>query len=172
MKVKLIIGMLASREKMFYDAEKHLESIFGDIDYSSAVLPFTYTDYYENEMGENLLRKFIAFKRLINPEDIVHAKIETRSIEKLFCCQPGQRRINIDPGYVNGAKLVLATTKDYDHRIYLGDGIYAEVTLHFRGETFTPWEWTYPDYRTREYIDIFNRIRVIYFQDIKEIEGR
>ena len=78
------------------------------------------------------------------------------------------RIINIDPGYLDLSKLILASTKDYKHRIYLTKGIYAEVTLFYQDKTFCPWEWTYPDYKTGEYIEIFNRIRQIYAEQIKE----
>ena len=106
---------------------------------------------------------------MIDAENIIGVKLTVRNVEKQFSDAEGSRRINLDPGYVSGAKLVLSTTKNYDHRIYLKDGIYAEVTLHYRNGTFLPWEWTYPDYRTEEYIKIFNHIRRLYLDQLESI---
>ncbi|MFQ5836184.1 MAG: DUF4416 family protein, partial [bacterium] len=120
-------------------------------------------------MGSNLKRKFISFQALIDPAEIREIKLFTNQFEQDFL-HPGthDRRINLDPGYLNLSKLVLASTKDYQHRIYLGRGIYAEVTLRYKKEKgFKPWEWTYPDYRTREYLEIFNHLREIYQGQLK-----
>ncbi len=163
-RVKLIAGMLFSEDDVFLEAERALSERFGDVDYRSPLMPFEWTDHYTEEMGPGLKRRFISFKGLIYPDELADAKAAAMEAEKRFSSPPGGRRINIDPGYVEGAKLVLATTKNYDHRICLRNGIYAEVTLHYRGRSFIPWEWTYPDYRSREYIDIFNHIRKIYLE--------
>ena len=88
--------------------------------------------------------------------------------EQFFFKDTKNRRINLDPGYVSASKMVLASTKDHAHRIYLGKGIFAEITLRYYQKTFQPWEWTYPDYRTQEYIDLFNQIRKIYMQQLRE----
>jgi len=112
-------------------------------------------------MGKNLSRKFISFKHLIDPERLVSIKLFTNKLEEKFLW-PGssRRKINIDPGYLTLSKLILATTKDFSHRIYLGSGIYAEVTLRYlKNKGFQPWEWTYPDYRSKEYLEIFNQLR-------------
>ena len=160
-KVKLVIGMLAKSQKLFDKAEEFFIKDFGPIDYKSRAISFDYTDYYEKELGSSLKRNFISFKRLISPEKIAKIKLATNSIEEKFSVDK-KRRINIDPGYISDAKLVLATTKDYFHRIYLNHGVYAEVTLKWRKGGFEPFEWTYPDYRSREYIDILNYIRNIH----------
>lgn len=169
MQVKLITGMLSSEDGLFTEAEKILAQHFGEIDFKSQIIPFSYTTYYEKEMGAGLLRKFISFRELIDAGNIVEAKLTVRNIERQFSDVEGSRRVNLDPGYVSGAKLVLSTTKNYDHRIYLRDGIYVEVTLHYRDGTFLPWEWTYPDYRTKEYIKIFNHIRRLYLDQLESI---
>lgn len=161
MPVKLIIGFIFREEKSFHKAKTILEKKFGKIDFQSAVLDFTHTEYYANEFGDNLKRAFVSFQKLILPQSISGIKIFTSRIEgklKKGAC----RSINIDPGYLELPKLILASTKDYCHRIYLRDGIYAEITLFYQGKTFKPWEWTYPDYRSQDYINIFNRIREIY----------
>jgi len=161
--VKLIIGMLAKSQKLFDKAEEFFIKGFGPIDYKSPVISFAYTDYYEKEMGGPLKRKFISFKKLIPPEKIAKIKLLTNSIENKFSVNK-KRQINIDPGYVTDSKLILATTKDYFHRICLNHGIYAEVTLMWRKGGFKPFEWTYPDYRSKEYIDILNYIRNMYMK--------
>lgn len=156
--VKLIIGMLAKNKKLFEKAEEFFIKKFGLIDYQSPVIPFKYTAYYKKEMGSRLKRKFISFETLISQEKIAKIKLLTNSIEKKLSVN-NKRQVNIDPGYISDSKLVLATTKDYFHRIYLDHGIYAEITLKWRKHSFEPFEWTYPDYRSKEYIGILNEIR-------------
>lgn len=164
--VKLIVGMITADPSLFLSAEELLSQKFGNIDFGSNVLNFDYTNYYEKEMGKNLLRKFISFENLIHPDECPKIKHFTNELEKLFLLE-NRRQINLDPGYVTAAKLVLLSTKDYIHRIYLSEGIYAEVTLEMEGNSFKPWKWTYPDYRTEEYINIFNKIRQIYMNQLR-----
>ncbi len=160
-RVKLVIGFIYLDEAFFVKAKEKLIKIFGRVDFESPVLDFNYTDYYEAETGKPLKRKFISFAKLIPIADLYRIKLYTNRLEKRFLSAAG-RRVNIDPGYIDLAKLVLATTKDYAHRIYLGKGIFAEVTLSFKGSTFTPNEWTYPDYRTQAYLEAFNQIRKLF----------
>jgi len=167
--VKLIVGMISAEEVLFEEAERRLSEKFGPVDFRSATSPFCYTDYYEKEMGRNLKRKFISFRRLIDPGHIAKIKLFTNELEKNFLHPHSLNRcINLDPGYVCLSKLVLVTTKNQQHRLYLGDGIYGEVTLRYRrGKGFEPWQWTYPDYRTAEYLEVFNKIRELYREQIK-----
>ena len=166
--VKLIMGMIAAGASIFPSVETSLSQKFGRVDFRSDVMPFDYTDYYTKEMGPNLMRKFISFEGLIQPEEIVEIKIFTNELEKEFLYpETNRRRINFDPGYVSAAKLVLASTKDHIHRIHLRDGIYAEITLRMERKTFRPWSWTYPDYRSAEYISIFNEIRRTYMEQLR-----
>ena len=164
--VKLIIGFIFQKKSVLNKVKGILEKEFGKIDFESQILAFTHTSYYEPEFGKDLKRKFIGFKYLIQPQILPKIKIITNSIEDKLSSR-GLRLINIDPGYLDMAKLVLASTKDYKHRIYLGKGIYAEIALFYQNKSFTPWEWTYPDYRTADYIAIFNHIREIYAKQIK-----
>lgn len=157
-KAKLIIGMFSNDESLFKKAQKELEKKYGKVDFESGLLDFNFTDYYQKELGENLKKKFISFKKMIDYDDLPDIKISTNKIEDKFI-KKGRRKINIDPGYLTLAKLVLATTKDHVHRIYLYKGIYAEVTLHYKNKSFRPWSWTYPDYRSRKYREIFEQIR-------------
>jgi hypothetical protein len=158
-KVKLITGIISADTQLFQAIKKPLEcSLKNRIDFESETLDFHHTEYYDEEMGHGLKRKFLSFKNPVNLEDIFRAKIKTNSLERRYL-KNGNRAINIDPGYVDLSKLVLFSTKDYTHRIYLRQGIYAEVTLFYKDKTFNAWPWTYPDYMTKEYIEIFNRIR-------------
>jgi hypothetical protein len=159
--VKLIIGFIYKDKPSFDKAKAVLIKKFGPIDFESRALSFCHSDYYEKEFGKNLTRSFISFKKLISPEKLPAIKVLTNTIEKKLSVK-GSRFINIDPGYLDLAKLILASTKDFFHRIYLGKGILAETTLVFQNKTFRPLEWTYPDYKSIEYIEIFNYIRHIY----------
>ncbi len=167
-RVKLVIGMLTKNKKLFDLLEEFFVNQFGEVDYRSQLLLFDHTDYYKKEMGHPLKKRFISFRKLIPPEDIAKIKITTNSLEERFTCRKkalSKRRVNIDPGYISDSKLVLATTKDYFHRIYLNKGMYAEVTLAWKSGTFRPFKWTYPDYKTADYISILNGIRERYMKE-------
>ncbi len=171
--VKLFVAMLAQHMDIFALAEAEMSAEYGNIDEVSPLIPFNFTNYYEDEMGPNLLRKFVSFERLINPRELVAAKIFTNDLEERISEQTGSERrcVNLDPGYVSLSKLVLATTKDYSHRIYLGDGIFAEVTLYFANNCFNPWPWTYPDYRTAEYRGFFESLRTQYKEKLRRMDS-
>ena len=165
--VKLIIGFIFKEESAFNKARLILAQKFGKIDFESQTLPFGHTAYYEEEFGKDLKRRFIGFKKLINPCLLPKIKTYTNRSEKKLS-SASSRSINIDPGYLDLAKLVLASTKDYKHRIYLNKGIYSEVTLFYENKSYRPWEWTYPDYKSNECITIFNQIREIYAKQINK----
>jgi hypothetical protein len=169
--VKLFVGMLAPRADLFEIAQTELAKRFGPIDAAGEITPFDFTNYYEAEMGPNLKRKFVGFERLINPKELVSAKLFTIDLEERISERfgAGQRIVNLDPGYVSLAKLVLASTKDYTHRVYLGDGVFGEVTLHFAHGRFNPWPWTYPDYKTDDYLGFFEAIRRQYRDALKKV---
>ena len=118
-------------------------------------------------MGSPLYKFFVSFERLIPREEIARIKLETNELEEEFS-EDGRRRVNIDPGYVAEAQLVLPTTKGYSHRIYLNSGIFAEVTLIYEGKSFRPLEWTYPDYRSQLAIEFFNRVREGYLRKLRK----
>jgi hypothetical protein len=162
--VKLITGIISSSKLVSNQAEKKLTYAFGRIDYKSEIIDFNFTDYYAKEMGVDLKRRFLSFSKHISPEQLPKIKIFTNRLEESFAggTHSFKRSVNIDPGYVTDAKLVLATTKDYSHRIYLSRGIYAETTLFYQKNTFKPYDWTYPDYKTDYYIRVFNEIRNIF----------
>jgi hypothetical protein len=160
---KLVMGLIYRDPLVLEKARKILEKKYGSIDYESPELDFNFTEYYGAEMGRGLKRRFMSFKKTVDPSLLPGIKIFTNSLEQKSL-YPGtnNRMINIDPGLLSMAKFVLATTKDFSHRIYIGEGIYAEVTLQYKAGAYAAWEWTYPDYRTQEYRDILNRIREIY----------
>jgi hypothetical protein len=162
--VKLFFGFIFKDDNIYSQTRLTLEKHFGKIDFESNALPFIYTDYYQKELGRDLKRRFVSVGQLINPADLYKIKIYTNKIEKRLS-KNGCRLINIDPGYLDLAKLALASTKDYCHRIYLNKGIFAEITLVFQGKTFKPLGWAYPDYRSEDYISIFNEMREIYKKD-------
>ena len=157
--VKLICGMLSSEEELFHILTEELEAKFGSIDLKTDIIDFFNTNYYEDEMGSNIKRFFISFTDLIDQTVLVDAKLYTQELESKYSTDNGKRRINLDPGYISEGKLVLGTTKDHQHRLYLGSGIYGEVTLKFKDKTFHSWEWTYPDYKTDVYIEYFIKVR-------------
>lgn len=164
--VKLFIGMLSPDPSLFDTCAEIIRVEYGPIDYQSGILPWNNTDYYHEEMGPGIVRKFIFFERLMDPIKLPEVKIFTNEVEKRFMVQAENtllRTVNIDPGYVTEAKVVLATTKDFSHRIYIGEGIYAEVTLRYStiGRCFTTLEHTYPDYRMDSYRTLFNKARDI-----------
>jgi len=159
--VKLIIGFIYKDEAIFIKARNKLSRKFGRIDFESAEIDFNYTDYYAAEMGAGLKRKFISFHKLIPMQDLYRVKLYTNRLEEKLSISK-LRQLNLDPGYLDSAKLVLASTKDYAHRIFLRKGIFAEITLSFRENSFSGNDWTYPDYRSQEYIAIFNQIRNLY----------
>jgi len=172
--VKLLMPMFSGVPQLFEAAEASLAGHFGPVDYRSPRLPFAHTTYYEREFGSDLERQFLSFERLIDPGRLAEIKLLTNALEEQLgepgCrTSPVRRRINLDPGYIAEAKLVLATTKNYDHRIYIGRGIYAEVTLVYREKDFRPCPWTYPDYRSEEYLEVFRAVRRIYVAQLKEL---
>ena len=156
--VKLFVGLISNDIALINNIERVLVKRFGPVDFESNIFDFNCTAYYNEEFGENLKRKFLSFRKLINIERAAAIKILTNKLEKKFSLD-GKRRINIDPGYLSLSKLVLLTTKDFSHRIYLGRGIYAEATLRYTNKTFQPFEWSYPDYRSDDYVGFFNKVR-------------
>jgi len=169
--VKLFTGVLTGSPETIFEVRNELESLFGRVDEASQLFPFEYTDYYDDGMGERLKKKFFAFQSLVSPEELVEIKLQTNELEKELAGKletEVARPVNIDPGYVGLSKMVLATTKNYSHRIYLQRGIYAEVTLKYENGRYKPLPWTYPDYRSEEYLDFFHVIRERYSKQLKE----
>jgi hypothetical protein len=168
--VKLICGVIASQENVIHDTVERLVQKYGKIDLESPLIPFDFTDYYEKQMGKNLSRKFLSFEGLIQPERLSSIKLETNRMEEQL--QEGfkekHRIINIDPGYLTTASLIMATAKNFAHRVPLKDGIYAHLEFLFGRDEVRLLDWTYPDFENEEYQDFFRKARRIYLSQIKD----
>jgi hypothetical protein len=160
--VKLFCALLVAPTLSLDEIETVLAETYGGIVLRSMPTPFIQTTYYEREMGANLTRLYVAFDPLVSIAALATVKHMTNRLEAGWSTPHGQRRVNIDPGYLDLAKVVLASTKDYSHRLYIGDGIFAEVTLHYRQHAFQSWEWTYPDYRVPATLTFFHQLRELY----------
>lgn len=164
--VKLFVGLLSGDPDLLRRSRQLLSRRWGSVDLESELWPFDQTDYYREEMGPDLRRWFLSFGPLVSPDHLPEIKLETNALEQQIaadCLLPDiARPVNIDPGYLDLTKLVLATTKDRGHRIYLGHGIYAEVTLQYAHSAWQTMPWTYPDYTRAEYHAFFIRMRERY----------
>ena len=161
--VKLIIGILAANHRCLHAATDVVTGKLGRADLVSEVWPFDKTDYYKDETGPCILRQFVSIERLIDPGGLAKIKLKTNKLEQKLAKRLGiplPRPVNLDPGFIEPSKLVLATTKNYSHRIYIGKKMYAEVTLIFDKGRWQPLAHTYPDYREQCYFDFFERVRV------------
>ena len=167
---KLIVGVLGASGTLIAAATAALEERFGPIDARTAPVPWTASTYYAGEMGAQLQRQFVSVARLVAADELVALKHVTNTLEAGWR-RAGGRQVNIDPGYLTATKLVLATTKDAGHRIYLGSGIYAEVTLAFEHGSFRASRHTYPDYAAPETVRFFNQVRTRYLQQLRERTG-
>ena len=160
--VGLFFGLLVREASLLDTVVARLEKDFSPAVVRSAVLPFDQSAYYEPEMGPGLLRQWVAVRDPIRIVELPDFKKYTNKLEKYWADDAGLRRVNADPGYLTDAKVVLATTKDQIHRLYMGSGIYEEVTLHYkRGSGYEPWPWTYPDYRTEAALEFFMKVRTL-----------
>ncbi len=160
--VKLIIGILGADEDCCRTAVVAIMDEFGQADFVSDVWAFEQTDYYKEQTGEHILRQFLSIEKLIDPGKLSKIKHKTNKLEQKLAGKVGSelpRPINLDPGIIEPSKLVLATTKNYSHRIYIGQKMYAEVTLIYDKGHWRPFEYTYPDYRQQCYFDFFGEVR-------------
>lgn len=156
--VTLICGICAQQEDQIKRVLDTICPSLGPVQQSSQPFAFDHTDYYADEMGRSLIKLFVSFKNRIDPVRLPDMKLYTNAIEQRFAAQ-GKRTVNLDPGYIEIPKLVLATTKNFSHRIYIGKGIFGDVQLYWRQGKFIGNPWTYPDYLEPENIDFFTAIR-------------
>lgn len=170
-KVKFFVGLLLSEPSLLEKCKKALEVSFGPSDIQSSVIPFSHSDYYNAEMGNTISRLWISFSQLQDPGDLAEWKITSNNLEDTWTINHSGkkfRQVNIDPGYVSDSKIVLASTKNFSHRIYLRSGIYAEVTLNYRKSMgWQCFEWTYPDYKEAVAVDFFTQLRNKYRQQCR-----
>lgn len=172
--VKLICGVIAGDECVFKRAEERLTQLYGNIDLESANFAFDFTDYYAKQMGEDLKKKFLSFKRLISPERLSEIKIETNGLEDEIReeFKASHRIVNLDPGYLTPSALIMATAKNFAHRVPLQHGIYAHLELLFGKNKIRTLDWTYPDYKDESCQSFFLEVRCEYLSQIrKETEG-
>lgn len=160
--VKLICGILAADQRCLDTAQEALRGLYGQADFVSEVWPFTQTEYYNEEAGEQILRNFLAFEDLIDPGRLAEIKHQTNDLERRLAEElktPWPRPVNLDPGYLEPAKLVLASTKNFSHRIYIGQNMYAEVTLMFHRGAWRSFEFTFPDFKGERYHEFLSKVR-------------
>ena len=163
---KLISSLFSPEKDLIDRVIGDLEKSFGPVDCIGPECFFDRTKYYAREMGWPLHRRFISFDKLVRPDHLPDIKLKTMGIEGEYL-RNGKRRVNIDPGYISPERLILATGKNYVHRVYLSQGIYADLTLVFQRGSFRPLQWTYPDYAEEGTISLFNEIREQYMKQLR-----
>ena len=163
---KLVIGIFTAESKIIEELAAEFTSRFGPIDLVSRWMRFNFTTYYESEMGPSLLRRMFAFQLLIAQDDLCAIKLTTNEIERHYS-QSGRRRVNIDPGYMLHERFVLASGKNFSHRISIGAGIYADLTLIYQKGGFQKLPWTYPDYNDEAMRIFLEQVRNKYILDVK-----
>ncbi len=159
---RLIVSAIYSSMTAMHDAVVDIEKKYGRVELETIDIDFIHTKYYREEMGDNLKRKFFAFEKYVERDHLADLKKFTNKLETKYGEKSGNfvfRRVNLDPGILTLGNLTLATTKDYAHRIYLRDGIFAEITLLYEKGKFKPLTWTYPDYTEPSSIEFFKRVR-------------
>lgn len=159
--VKLIVAVLYTEQEACEAMRAALVQRFGNIDYTSKIFPFDITDYYTKEMGLPLFRLFYGFQKLIDPGTLATIKLTTNQLEAQFA-NDGKRRVNLDPGYLDTDKFVLASAKHNAQKIYLAHGIWADPTLRYEKGKYLPYSWSFPDFRSGLYQSTFMRLRDIY----------
>ena len=166
--VKLIFGVLYSDEKLLEQAKDMLSDIYGKIDYQSPVFDFTISEYYYPEMGFPIFRLFFSHQNLIYPNQLAKIKIETNEIE-LKLAVSEKRKVNLDPGYMDYDKYVLASAKYNGQKVYLDLGIYADLTLRYEKGRFFPFPWSFPDFKSGIYNEAFIMIRAKYKGQVRKL---
>ncbi len=166
--VKLFMGILYSDAALLEKALSLLVEECGEIDFESPNFEFTISDYYKEEMGGPISRKFISFLELISPKDLAQIKIDTNQIEEELMVV-GKRKVNLDPGYMDYNKVVLASAKFNAQKVYLDHGIYADPTLWYEKGRFEPYPFAFPDFKTDLYEKTFLHIRALYKGQVQEL---
>jgi hypothetical protein len=170
---KYFVALLSSEIDLLSAVERDLRAVLGDIDGRSPILPWTMSRFYEKEMGAGLLRCFLSFEPLLSPEGLADIKLAIQRVEARYrraVCSGGGRRINLDPGYLEAGKVVLASTKNASQRIYLRGGIFAEATLLYFDAAFHGCPYTYPDYLWPETLTFFAHCRRRYLTQLRRID--
>ena len=167
-KVAFFTAITYGEEKPLQEVTESLSLILGKPVFTSVKYDFSsFTDYYEKEMGSSLKKQIFFFEKLKSPDFLVELKWACYELEKKTSKGDGKRRVNIDPGYLALSKLVLATFKDFSHRIYIGKSVFAEVTLIFKNKKFVPLPWTYPDYSQEKIVNFLIEVRNWYKETLR-----
>ncbi len=170
---KLVCSVLsASLEAVWPAVREGLEALFGPTDFVSPGLPFIHTAYYDRELGAPISRRVVSFARLVPQDALARAKLDTNALEQRLARPDGRRQVNLDPGLLTQERLVLATGKNYTHRIYLGQGLFADLTLVFQAGSWQTLPWTFPDYAAPDMLALFTAIRDRYRRDLREIASK
>jgi len=167
LEVKLFVAVLFRDKNILDSALQKLSEYFGEIDFESGEYDFSFTHYYENEMGSGLKKKFFSFEKLINREELPEIKLLTNSTELEFSAND-RRKVNIDPGYLTAHNIVVASAKELSHRMFIGKGIFGDIQLIFKNNNFSPLPTTFADYRQEKIINLFNVIRQKYLSQLRE----
>ncbi len=167
---KLVIGLFMMEKDLLEPLVHDLVEKIDTIDIVSPWFPFDYTSYYESEMGNPLFRRMLVFKSLIKQTDLPEIKRITNKLE-LEYSKNDKRKVNIDPGYLLLERFVLATNKNFTHRICISNGIYADLTLIFQKGEFKPLAWTYPDYAAQNMIEFLLKVREKLKLDLQKTSG-
>lgn len=170
------MAVMTAADAYHQQAEEALEQAFGPLDRHSERYEFSrFSPYYDEEMGGPVWKYFVTFSRLMPMDSLVAMKLSAEELQKRFASaeqESFRRTVNLDPGYLTGWNLVLATVKNHAHRLYLGRGIYGEVTLLFRRHAFEPLPWTYRDYASQAVIDFFAQVRCDYLKQLEDWSGK
>jgi hypothetical protein len=167
--IKPFVSVLTSLPSVLPEVESDLAALLGPVDLRSDKFAFDSTHYYDRQMGSPISRCFFGFAGLISPARLAGIKLETNRLEEGLARRfPAvERPVNLDPGYLEESKIILASTKNFFHRISIGEGIYAEVTLHWQGGQWRYFPWTFPDFRTGRYDEFFSQLRRAYRDQLK-----
>lgn len=171
--VALVVAVFSRHPEALAWARGRLEVEFGGVALASPAYEFHQTAYYEPTMGQGLRKQFLLFTGLIDPARLAEIKRRTNDLEDELApagVYPEPRPVNLDPGVLALGKFLLATTKDQSHRVYLRDGVFAEVTLRYRDGAFEPWPWTYADYSQPAVLEFFQQARSLYRQLLRQAE--
>ncbi|MGH7929065.1 MAG: DUF4416 family protein [Candidatus Binatia bacterium] len=167
---KYFVALLSSEIELINAVETDLEALLGGVDERSETMAWTPSRFYESEMGAGLLRRFLSFHRLLSPQELANIKLGTQSIEERYRREStGGRRINLDPGYLEAGKVVLASTKNASQRIYLRGGIFAEATLFYHDGMFHGCAYTYPDYLWPVTLSFLSASRMRYLEQLRRV---
>jgi hypothetical protein len=169
--VKYFIAVLYREEEQALEAKNRLVSRWGAIDFEGSDHPFDVTDYYETEMGRNLKRRLFSFERLYAPTFIVEMKLECNDVEAALADE-GNRTVNLDAGYLDHNKFLLASAKEAGQKVYLDRGIYADISGRFKAGKYRPFEWSFPDFKDGRYDAELLAIRNLYRQQLKEYRAK